>query len=118
MTKKSGRPAWNPSKKQRLAIETMLCIAKQDIVASVLGVDVDTLRKHCREEIEHAKTKKNTAVAAALLKTALGGNVTAQIFWLKTQAGFKETSRVEHAGVTLAELVNGSMQDSQAPGSA
>jgi hypothetical protein len=97
----------------------MLCISRIEDVAGVLGIDVGTLRIHCAHEIAHAKTVKNEAVATALLNSALTGNVTAQIFWLKTQAGFKETSRLEHTGadgaaITYEERLR--QLDARAPG--
>lgn len=53
-----------------------------------------TLRLHFRAELDTAKDKTNVLVAQALFKQATGtgrGAVTAAIFWLKTQAGWKET---------------------------
>lgn len=60
-----------------------------------------TLRKHFRDELDRGLTRTKMRVGAALVRTALGveptqhhegypGNVTAQIFYLKTRAGWKE----------------------------
>lgn len=60
-----------------------------------------TLRLHFRGELDRGLIKTKMRVGAALVRTALGveptehhagyaGNVTAQIFYLKTQAGWKE----------------------------
>ena len=60
-----------------------------------------TLRKHFRNELDRGLTRTKMRVGAALVRTALGvestehhagyaGNVTAQIFYLKTRAGWKE----------------------------
>lgn len=60
-----------------------------------------TLRKYFREELDRGLTVTKMRVGGALVRSALGvaptehhagyaGNVTAQIFYLKTQAGWKE----------------------------
>ena len=53
-------------------------------------IGVAALRKHFREELDAAKIRANAGMAAALYKSGMGGNVTAQIFWLKTRLGWKE----------------------------
>lgn len=65
-----------------------------------------TLRKHFRPELDAGLIKTKMRVGGALVRNALGvaptehhaghpGNVTAQIFYLKTQAGWKETEPAE-----------------------
>ncbi|MGA4275589.1 hypothetical protein ACI2VH_02865 [Ralstonia nicotianae] len=57
-------------------------------------LDPKSLRRHFRVELDTAKDKTNALVARALFKQATGtgrGAVTAAIFWLKTQARWKET---------------------------
>ena len=56
------------------------------------------LRKHYRDELDTSKAKANAVISQSLFKLAREGNVTAQIFWLKTQAGWKETNHVELTG--------------------
>lgn len=59
-------------------------------------LDAKSLRKHFRLELDTAKDKANAVVAQALFKQATGngrGAVTAAIFWLKTQAGWKEPAQ-------------------------
>ncbi len=60
-------------------------------VARVVGIDPKTLRKHYREELDLGGVKANAQVAGFLFNSARNGNVTAQIFWLKTRAQWKET---------------------------
>ena len=69
-------------------------------IAGVVGIDAKTLRKHYRQELDHAHTKANARVAENLFRKATGEGreaVTAAIFWLKTRAGWKETSVTELA---------------------
>ena len=68
-------------------------------IAAVLGVDPKTLRKHYREELDFGETKANAQVAGFLFNSARNGNVTAQIFWLKTRAQWKEApAELRHSG--------------------
>ena len=62
----------------------------QDIIASILNIDAKTLRKHYREELDHALAKANATIGGSLFNKAKGGDTSAQIFWLKTRAGFRE----------------------------
>jgi uncharacterized protein YjcR len=54
-------------------------------IAKVLGIDAKTLRKWCREELDLGATKANAQVAGFLFSNGRSGNVSAQIFWLKTR---------------------------------
>ena len=68
-------------------------------IACVIGVDAKTLRKHYREELDLGTTKANAQVAGFLFSAARGGNVTAQIFWLKTRARWREVPlELRHSG--------------------
>jgi hypothetical protein len=59
-------------------------------ISRVVGIDPETLRKHHREELDLGATKANAQVAGFLFNSARNGNVTAQIFWLKCRARWKE----------------------------
>jgi hypothetical protein len=63
------------------------------------GIDPKTLRKCYREELDLGETKANAQVAGFLFNSAKNGNVTAQIFWLKTRARWKEMpAEQRHSG--------------------
>ena len=70
----------------------------QKLVSKILKISEPTLRKHYRDELDTSKAKANAVISQSLFKLAREGNVTAQIFWLKTQAGWKETNHVELTG--------------------
>ena len=74
------------------------------IQAKIIGCGVNTLRKYFMEELDTGKTKANAEVSKALFSKAMEGNVTAQIFWLKSQAGWVDTQRLEVKGVTTNKL--------------
>jgi hypothetical protein len=64
-----------------------------------MRVDPKTLRKHYREELDLGESKANAQVAGFLFSAAKNGNVTAQIFWLKTRARWPETPmELRHSG--------------------
>ena len=70
-----------------------------DDIARVVGVDAKTLRKYYRDELDLGETKANAQVAGFLFNSARSGNVTAQIFWLKTRAKWRETPvELKHSG--------------------
>jgi hypothetical protein len=95
-----GRRAYKPDDAQRRQVEAMSAygIPENDI-SRVLRVDPKTLRKHYRDELDMGSTKANAQVAGFLFNAARNGNVTAQIFWLKTRARWKEApSEHQHTG--------------------
>ena len=76
-------------------------------IASVLGIDAKTLRKHYRVELDTGVVKANIKVAESLFRKATGDgpqSVTAAIFWLKARAHWKEVSAHEHSG-SLVSIV-------------
>jgi hypothetical protein len=87
-----SRRAHQPDPAQRRQVEAMAAygIPEEDI-SRVLSIDPKTLRKHYRDELDLGQTKANAQVAGFLFNSARNGNVTAQIFWLKTRAQWKET---------------------------
>lgn len=76
---------------QRAAMMNM----PQESISRLLKTDIETLTKNFREELDCASDKANMAVVGALYKSAMEGNVTAQIFWCKTRLGWRETDRLE-----------------------
>lgn len=67
----------------------------QELIAEILQITDKTLRKHYRAELDHALARANATIATTLYGRAKGGDVASMIFWLKTQAGWKETQRIE-----------------------
>lgn len=70
----------------------------QSVIADIIGIDEKTLRKHYREELDLARAKANASIGGALFNKAKNGDTAAQIFWMKTQAGWRETNRTEVTG--------------------
>ena len=95
-----GRRAHKPDPSQRRQVEALAAygIPVNDI-SRVVGIDAKTLRKHYRDELDLGETKANAQVAGFLFNSAKNGNVSAQIFWLKTRARWRETPlELKHSG--------------------
>ena len=80
-------------------------------ISRVVNIDPKTLRKHYRDELDLGETKANAQVAGFLFNSAKNGNVSAQIFWLKTRARWRETPmELKHSGAIarkdLSELTD------------
>jgi hypothetical protein len=84
----------------RRQVEAMAAYGIPEIdIARVVAIDPKTLRKHYRDELDMGEAKANAQVAGYLFNSAKNGNVTAQIFWLKTRAKWRETPvELRHSG--------------------
>jgi hypothetical protein len=102
MTKRTGRPpgapAHKPTDDQRKIVEVAAIVGTpHHDIGPLIGVSIKTLLKHYANELRLGKTRANVKVGGALYRSALGGNIAAQIFWMKAQAGWREVQRLEHA---------------------
>ena len=72
----------------------------QDQIAAMIGKCLDTIRKdlRCVEALDVGKAETIAKVAGTLVKKALAGDTSSAIFYLKTQAGWRETIRSEQTG--------------------
>lgn len=88
-----------PTEKTRQLVQLHTTVGTpQAIVADLLGIDDKTLRKHYREELDQSRAQANAAVGGALFNKAKSGDTAAMIFWMKTQAGWRETNVTEING--------------------
>ena len=95
----AGRPEYQKTEEDAKNVEALtIAGVTQKLIAEILKISEPTLRKHYRTELDTSKAKANAVISQSLFKLAREGNVTAQIFWLKTQAGWKETNHVELTG--------------------
>ena len=112
-----GRRAHRPDPSQRRQVEALAAYGiPEDNISRVIGVDPKTLRKHYRDELDLGETKANAQVAGFLFNAAKNGNVTAQIFWLKTRAKWRESPvELKHSGAIakndLSELPDAELLD-------
>lgn len=73
-------------------------------IALELDISADTLTKYYRRELDKGRIKANAKVAQGLYNQAINGNTSASMFWLKTRAGWKETSKHEITGADGAPI--------------
>lgn len=116
----AGRKPFEPTEKQRITVAAMAaCGMPQDMICSKIknpqtgkSVDMKTLRAAFRAELKEAKALANAMVAQSLFQHAMGKGreaVTAGIFWMKCQAGWKEAQKVELTGAGGGPIQNVSM---------
>jgi len=67
-------------------------------IAQKLDITDDTLVKHYKKDLEDGRIDANASIGQTLFQQAKDGNTSAAIFWLKTRAGWKETSALELSG--------------------
>ncbi|HLV84217.1 MAG TPA: hypothetical protein VKY62_10615 [Devosia sp.] len=95
--KRRTKPPHEPTKATRDTVQMHALVGTpQEVIADVLNIDPKTLRKHYRAELDLAKARANATIGGALFNKAKSGDTAAMIFWMKTQAGWKETSINDH----------------------
>lgn len=91
--------AHEPTQTQRDTVKLHAMVGTpQEDIARVLGISDRTLRKYYRDELDLSLAKANATIGGALFNKAKSGDTAAQIFWLKTRAGFKEKGENEASG--------------------
>lgn len=106
--------AFQPTQEQRRMVHAMTGygMPQEDICRTIVNpktqkpVDLKTLRKCFRSELDTGVVIANSKVAENLYKLATGtgpGAVAASIFWMKTRAGWKDTSYVNNT-ITTKQL--------------
>ena len=70
---------------------------RQDDIAKIIGCAPKTLRKRFRDDLDRGTAEAIATVAGYLFANAKAGNVTAQIFILKTRAGWREPTAADEA---------------------
>lgn len=69
---------------------------RQEDIATFIGCDAKTLRKHFRRELDLGMAEANGEIAESLFASAKAGNVAAQIFLAKTRLNWRECGAADH----------------------
>lgn len=94
-----GQPPHEPTHEGRELVKLHATVGTtQEGIARILKIDPKTLRLHYRDELDTSRDQANAVIGGALFNKAKAGDTAAQIFWMKTRAGWKETAVVEHTG--------------------
>ena len=107
MTRPVGRPSHERTDEKAAQVEALVSFGVTiPEICTFIGVSEETLRKYYKREIETAKVRRNAKVASFLFHSASGDAIAdgasysdclrASMFWLKTQAGFKERHEIDH----------------------
>ena len=98
-------PAHRPTEEGRKSVKAMSAYGiPQDDISVAMGLTGKTLRKHYRDELSGGQIRANAAVAGALYKMAIDGNVTAAIFWTKARMGWSDRGPLSHEGDSADEI--------------
>jgi hypothetical protein len=92
---KRGPKAWEPTEEEIAKIKLYSGLGStQEQVAVMVGKSVDTLSRNdaARKALDEGKAETIAKVAGSLVRKALGGDTASAIFYLKTQAGWREKS--------------------------
>ena len=101
---KGGRPLIVLTDEQRNELETLAAVLNVEQIADYFGIsrrvfyDIMERDEEVSAQYKKGKAKAVGFVAQNLIQKARSGDLGAQIFYLKTQAGWKETQRLEGAG--------------------
>ena len=107
---KAGRPAKTLTDKQRAEVETLAAFLSAEQVADYFGIGRTTFFNMMErdadiaERYKRGKSKVVAKVAQGLIQKALSGDTTSAIFFLKTQARWRETERHEITGADGAPI--------------
>ena len=98
-----GMPKFEPTEEQRKTVERATGVGLpqeticQLIVSERTGkpIDVETLEKHFRFELDRGAAVANYMVLGTLYDKAINGDTTAAIWWSKARCRWRETREVE-----------------------
>lgn len=99
---KGGRPPIELSEEQVIEIRALAQFLSKEMIADYLGISRPTfdaiLERQPEVSLQYKKGKAGAVlgVSKSLINKAIAGNMVAAIFYLKTQAGWKETSVIDH----------------------
>lgn len=98
------RKATKLTDEQKAQVEALAAYLTQEQIADYLGIGKTTWYAlldrdpEVSERYKKGKASAISSVANGLLQKAREGDNTAAIFYLKTQAGWRETQKLEHSG--------------------
>ena len=111
-----ARPQKTLDEKQIAQVEALASVLTLEQIADYFGVARNTFTAICERQPEvfahykKGKTKAIANVAQNLIKQAQDGNTTASIFFLKTQAGWRENidinANIKAEVSTLSDLID------------
>ncbi len=99
----AGRPEIELTEDQIKEVETLAAVLSTGDIADYFGIGRTTFyalmerNPDISERYKKGRAKAKGAIAGSLIQKARSGELGAQIFYLKTQCGWKETQSLEHS---------------------
>lgn len=96
---------------QLAEVETLASVLTAAQMADYFGIgrttffSIMTRNEEVAERYKRGKARAIGAIAQSLITKARAGDTASMIFYLKTQAGWRETAVIEHPGLDAAPLV-------------
>lgn len=100
--RKTGRPQIIFTPDQINKVEALAAVCNQQQIADYFGINIQTFTRLLNRDskvmlaYKSGKAKAIADVGHSLLTKALNGDTVCQIFYLKTQAGWRETAEIHH----------------------
>ena len=111
--RRGGRRAHVPTPESREKVKMLKLVgATDEQVGRILGVSVDCLVEHYRQDLDDGKAEVLGKVAQTLYQKALDGDVTSCIFILKTKARWSERIEVDAPSQYKTLIIDTSTQRS------
>ena len=98
----AGRPEIEITEDQIKEVETLAAVLSTGYIADYFCIGRTTFyalmerKPDISERYKKGRAKAKGAIAGSLIQKARAGELGAQIFYLKTQAGWRETTHLEH----------------------
>ena len=98
-----GRKAIELTEDQKAQVEALAAYLTQEQIADYFGITRPTFHAMMEREpdillrYKRGKAKAIGAVAQGLIQQARAGDKVAAMFYLKTQAGWRETTHIDHS---------------------
>jgi hypothetical protein len=102
-TNKGGQPPHVFTPEQVIEVGALAAVLSQEQIADYFGIARNTFTAICErqpevlEQYKKGKARAIGTVAKGLVKQAMDGNTSAAMFYLKTQAGWRETQHIDHS---------------------
>lgn len=92
-------PKHRPSPESRARVEAWAAVGlAHHHIAKLMPMSTHTLLKHYKNELEIGKAKANAQAGTWLFELCSQKNLGALCFWLKTQAGWRESTETVLTG--------------------
>lgn len=98
-----GRPTKELTEAQKAEVETLAAVLTAAQLADYFAIGRTTFfammerDEEIAERYKRGKARAIGSIAQGLIAKARGGDTASMIFYLKTQAGWRETDRLEHS---------------------